>query len=259
MENIALQNHKCFSRSVRYGFYATLPLFLHYALVKSGSILANSTMDMILNAELILRKTVTLFGYLPDGFIPIFWISFVVILCLWEKKKMGPISPANEDFLKTMFEALPWVGVLLAAHYVILFTQPDSPAEFQSPFSYLSELLAMKSGAGFFEEFLCRLILLGGMLQIMKKCKVNYTISCIIGITLSSFVFAEMHYFHFFPELGQAYGVIENFNNPYSPFGFFFRFISGVILGWIYITRGFAVAAWSHAMYGYFSLIEFFA
>jgi hypothetical protein len=229
------------SLSFRYGMLATLPLFLHYLITEKIALLVGSQLEMIVTAEIILRK------------IPlVFMIPFLAFLWFKEREKMGPINVSLGDMKRTIREALPFAGILWVTAFLIFLVQPHAPG--QNIFPYLPMMLAMKSGTGFFEEFLCRMILLGGTLWIFQRCKISYAVSAGIAIIFSSLAFAEMHYFHFFPALGQAFGAINDPSNPYTLGNFLFRFLSGAFLGWVYVQKGFATGAWTHAIYGYFQL-----
>jgi membrane protease YdiL (CAAX protease family) len=256
MDNDSLELH--LSTSVRYGLFVTLPLFLHYVITETTSILEGNQMEMILNAELVLKKFAMLFGLLPQGFAAIFVIALLLFLCFRESARMGPLDLCPGDVLITIKQALPFAGILWVVAFIISLMQSGLPQGDQSTFSLLPMLFAMRSGAGFFEELLCRVLLLGGSLWILEKAKVDHSKSCVIAVIFSSLAFAEMHYFHFFPGLGQWFGIIDNPDNPYTIGGFAFRFMAGAFLGWVYLKKGFGVSAWSHALYGYFQVIQFF-
>ncbi len=249
---------KTFFHSIIYGLYATIPLFLHYAITKTTSILDFSQMDMVLTSELIIRKMTTLFGLFPDGFIAIFWIAFIFVVYLREKKEYPLMSPQFSDIIQTIKRSLPYAGALLGAAFIVSLMQPSVPDAPHHSLYMLPLLLGMKSGAGFLEEFLCRMILLGGILWGLKKTSLKYETACIIALSISSFAFAEIHYFHFFPQLGSYFGYINDPANPFTLGGFLFRFMSGAFLGYVYIRKGFATVAWTHAIYGYFSLLPIF-
>ncbi len=246
------------STSIRYGLYVTIPLFLHYVITESGSILSGSQMEMILNAELILKKFAMLFGLIPQSLAGVLVVTGLFFVCYKESKKFGPLYLNPGDVLYTIKQALPFAGMLWIIAFAISLMQSGLPQGDQSTFSLLPMLFAMRSGAGFFEELLCRVMLLGGTFWVLKKYGMKESKSSLIAIVFSSLIFAEIHYFHFFPGLGQYFGIIENPDNPYTIGGFVFRFLSGGFLGWVYLKKGFGVAAWSHALYGYFQVIQFF-
>lgn len=246
------------SMSVRYGLYVTIPLFLHYVITESDSILSGSPMEMVLNAELVLKKFATLFGLIPQSLAGFLVMAVLFFLCYRESKKSGPLDLNPGDVLFTIKQAFPFAAILWVIAFVISLMQSGLPQGNQSSFSLLPLLFAMRSGAGFFEELLCRVILLGGTFWVLKRCEMEESKSSLIAIIFSSLVFAEIHYFHFFPGLGQHFGIVDNPDNPYTIGGFAFRFLSGGFLGWVYLKKGFGVAAWSHALYGYFQVIQFF-
>ncbi len=97
--------------------------------------------------------------------------------------------------------------------------------------------LLLVAGAGYHEELFFRLILLGGPLILIKKscknktCTIFWSAVVFVG---SSMLFSLAHF------LGKE---------SFSPYAFWFRTISGMFFATIYLTRGFAVDAYTHFLY----------
>jgi membrane protease YdiL (CAAX protease family) len=84
-------------------------------------------------------------------------------------------------------------------------------------------------GAGIWEEFLFRVIILGVSINFMKYILgFNYLFSAFISIAISGIIFSLFHY------IGQL-GDIFTFRV------FSFRAFAGLILGTLYLMRGFAI------------------
>jgi len=226
----------------------TLPLLVFYMLAKPAG--------LILTAEVILRDITTLFGILPRGFTEIFWIIAVFFLCKKEGAsfRITPNATAN-----TLIESFLYATLLIAYSVFILdasFFRVEGMEGYA--LSSLPSFIAMKSGAGFIEEFFFRFILLGGMVYSLRKFAYANIWTIGTALVLTSFLFSEIHSFHFFPGLADLFGVLPNEGETYTTEAFFFRFLSGIALGTIYLKRGFGTAVWTHAFFGYLSLVALF-
>ena len=100
----------------------------------------------------------------------------------------------------------------------------------------LSERIAVSLGAGLYEEFLFRWLLITGVHTLVCNVfKQSNLAGLSIGIVISAIAFAL---YHDFPDFNTLGGVSLLF------FG-----IAGVYLGLIYVNRGFGIAAGTHAAY----------
>jgi hypothetical protein len=97
---------------------------------------------------------------------------------------------------------------------------------------------AMCLGAGFYEELFFRFLLVGVTFSLLSKA---YAPKNPRGLKLLVFVLAAAMFsaVHYIGALGDAF-TLESF---------FFRFGFGLMLGVVYLYRGFGIAAWSHAMF----------
>lgn len=103
--------------------------------------------------------------------------------------------------------------------------------------------IVLSLGAGVYEEIVFRLILLGGLYWLLVKAfDVRPTLSVVISIVISSLVFSLFHYV----------GPTESF----AANTFIFRAAAGGVLGVIYVYRGLAVVAYTHAFYDIFIVIH---
>tara|TARA_B100000959_G_scaffold68598_1_gene72647 strand:+ start:72 stop:830 length:759 start_codon:yes stop_codon:yes gene_type:complete len=96
--------------------------------------------------------------------------------------------------------------------------------------------IAVSVGAGLYEEFLFRMILIAGIHTIVCNVfKQSEVVGLGIGIFVSAILFAL---YHDLPNAGTL-----------SPIVLFFFFGAGVYLGFLYVIRGFGIAAATHAVY----------
>jgi hypothetical protein len=98
------------------------------------------------------------------------------------------------------------------------------------------QLIALSLGAGLYEELFFRVILVGLLIVIFnlffKSRNVVYSVSALIA----ALMFSAVHY------IGQM-------GDPFELGSFLFRFLFGLGLNVVYVTRGFGMAAWTHAIY----------
>jgi hypothetical protein len=110
-----------------------------------------------------------------------------------------------------------------------LATDPQAPRHFG-----LIAGLIVSAGAGLHEELFFRLggVGLVGLLWLGKDWQ-KPSLRLVALVCVSSVVFSLAHY------LGE----------PFALTSFVFRTVSGMLFATLFLTRGFAVAAWTHALY----------
>jgi hypothetical protein len=97
-------------------------------------------------------------------------------------------------------------------------------------------------GAGVYEEFLFRLVLLSGVVCGFRRMGMADRATMIWGVLLTSLLFSAAHY------VG-AYGEPVFWSNTAFWFGAIFRFLAGVFFGALFVCRGFGIAVGAHAAY----------
>ena len=100
-------------------------------------------------------------------------------------------------------------------------------------------------GAGIYEEFVFRVILISGFAYVLGLILKWGNIGKNVGsVFLAAALFSVFH-----------------FAGPYGEdptwYLFFIRIIAGIFLGTIYIFRGFGIAAYTHTIYDLFVLVKF--
>ena len=102
------------------------------------------------------------------------------------------------------------------------------------------DIFVISFGAGFHEELIFRLILMGGLSWLLTGLtKKNY--AWIIALVVSSVLFSVAHH------IGPA-------GEAFTFSAFTYRTLAGAFFAVIYQVRGFAVAAWTHALYDVYVL-----
>ena len=101
--------------------------------------------------------------------------------------------------------------------------------------------LVVAAGAGFYEEAFFRFIILGAVFYLAKEVgKLRPFTAGALALVVSGACFSAAHFLggNETPELGT----------------FIYRLSAGMILGLVFLTRGFGVAAWTHAIYDLYVL-----
>jgi hypothetical protein len=100
--------------------------------------------------------------------------------------------------------------------------------------------LAVAAGAGFYEEAFFRFAILGAIFFLAKEVgKLRPFTAGALALVLSGAAFSAAHFLGGeTPELG----------------AFIYRLAAGIILGLVFLTRGFGIAAWTHAIYDLYVL-----
>jgi len=97
--------------------------------------------------------------------------------------------------------------------------------------------LVLSTGAGLYEELVFRLFLMGGMYFGLQRIgNLGKYPSAFIALVVSSLIFSGVHH-------------IGNMGEAFTLGAFVFRFFAGVVFAAIFQARGFAIAAWTHALY----------
>ncbi len=104
--------------------------------------------------------------------------------------------------------------------------QLDAPTQFM-----------VSLGAGVFEELLFRVVLVTALMALGRHVfGMGPRFSAGFAVVLSALIFSAFHY-------------IGPFGDKLSLPSFLFRAISGLLFSIIYVTRGFGIVAWTHALY----------
>ena len=218
------------TRSPLYSFLFTVPLFLIYEI----GIFLTSSDDMFVlrnGADALMRQILATFGITGLYWIGvIFFIGFIITFILqrkfWEETQIH-----SDYFLLMTVESVGWSVLIyfLMTNVYLLLMNPTG--------SMLVQQVTLAVGAGIYEEFLFRVLLIAGISVILgfifqwsDKTR-NWAAMVIAAGIFSSF--------HFIGE----YGDFFSFNI------FMVRFLAGIVLGTLYFLRGFGITAWSHAVY----------
>ena len=236
-----MQGYHRATRTATYGFLASLPLLLLYE-VMMLVIGRGGVAQVRVGAEIWSKQILTLVGLngaLAFG-VAVILIGFGVVF--YERRKNIPLR--GEYFawivLESAFYALA-VAVLISGVVGFLFAFVQAGDVMVRRPGWFT-MIALSIGAGIYEELIFRVILVGGLYLLIRTFFRDgaYATAAIIG----AFIFSAVHYTG---PLGDTFTLSS----------FTFRFFFGLVLNVLFLWRGFAVAAWTHALYDVFVVSRF--
>ena len=224
------------SKSPLYSFIFTLPLFLLYEV---GIFLISSRdINQLRNgADVLMRQVLESFGiYGMYGFGGTFLIGFLIAF-IRQKKNLRTSEIESRFLLIMFFESIVWATLL-----VIMMIKIPTFLSLSNE-DHLIQQVVLAIGAGIYEEFVFRVLLISG-LAILFGLIFNWGEfgKTFLSVIISSAIFSIFHFFG-------SYG--DTFSFPL----FFVRFFAGIFLAMIYIFRGFGITAYAHSIYDLFVLV----
>jgi len=225
------------SKTSFYSFLFTLPLFFLYEI----NILFLSWDDILVvrnGADFLMRNILESFGiYGLYGLGLVFFLGLLITYIFFIKEDQQ--QEVNVNFLFIMLaESMLWSVVLyfLLFKFMVLLMNPVGKTILQQ--------VTLAIGAGIYEEFLFRVLLIAGLSGILGFVFMwDKTFKNIIAVVLSGGIFSA---FHFMGEYGDFFSMEL----------FLIRFFAGLILGVLYIYRGFGITAYTHSIYDLIVLIR---
>ena len=218
------------SKSSFYSFIFILPLFIIYELGISA--ISSKDLTTVRNgADVLLRKILATVGISGVYGMALMFLFGVVAAFFINKGRFKDLKIKSNYFLIMIFESFFWSIIL----FLILSQGQLLLAKGLA--KLLIQQIVLSIGSGIFEEFVFRVILVSGLALIVGLfCKKQYILKILISIIIAAVIFSA---FHFIGEYADI---------PKTSL-FILRFVAGVILGYIYILRGFGIAAYSHSFY----------
>jgi membrane protease YdiL (CAAX protease family) len=150
------------------------------------------------------------------------------------RRRETPLVPRYFAF--ALLEAAGYSAALFAASALL----PAPPAAMPPGIS-LAEGIALSLGAGLFEEFVFRVVLVTGLLWAARVIFPR-PLAVALAVLGAAFLFALAHY-------------VGPFGEPFAAPGFLFRWAAGLVFTLLYTVRGFAVTAYTHALYDLWVLL----
>lgn len=236
-----LEKRPTYWESTRHPF-ASLLLVAPMAVLYEGGVLwlGGATADELrAGADAWMRHALQGLGFDDHGILP---ILLALVLLIWQVVAYRDLRVSPSIVPGMLLESLVWAVLLVGASRIL-----------ERGFAYLdqvwSPLLAASAtdgpsarefltflGAGLYEETLFRLILVPLFYHALRLCYTPAAIASALAVVAAGLLFALAHH---------AGAPAESF----TWFAFIFRWSAGVYFAWLFIFRGFGVAAAAHAGY----------
>lgn len=218
-----------------YSIAIVIPLALIYEL---SSLMVNRSFfeGIRSSAEVWILKFLRFLGlplYLP---LSILFIIVWVLIYVFYRRKGNKLN--KKYFLWMFLEAMAFAvlfGLVAGMITGLILPHQMGPAN----------MISVSFGAGLYEELIFRVLLIPLFFWIFRKFGTNKIFSWGIAVVISSFLFALIHH-------------IGTIAEPFTISAFTYRFVSGCIFALLYVTRGFGITAWTHAMYDIYVIIGVF-
>jgi membrane protease YdiL (CAAX protease family) len=226
------------SRSAWYSFLFVLPLLALYHigvvvtnLIQGGAVVNGA--DALLQAAL---HGIGVGGWFASGW----FLAAVAGVWIYRADPAARREPVQRRTFALMFAesalyALLFGGVVAG---IVRALMPWVNTGLQiGPSLGIGRSLTLSLGAGLYEELVFRVIGMGGLYWLLRRAfSVEETPAAITAATVSSLLFSFAHYIG---PLGDTFRLST----------FLFRFVAGMVLAALYRTRGFGIAAGTHALY----------
>ena len=231
-----MSNYWRYSRSAYYSAVAALPLLVIYEIL---IVLSQSRYWGIRNAADVWIRTFLMAFDLQAQHITFVLIGISLALIPIAKSRARGIKLKANYFALMFAECLAFSLVLGVVLQSILRLGGLSSG---GPGSGLMQNLALSVGAGLFEEIIFRVILLNLLFLLLSPLLKKKLVAAVFSVLLASFLFSLSHYVGTMADTWQLYS-------------FMFRWAAGLLFTVLYFVRGFAITAYTHALYDIWVLV----
>ena len=231
-----MSNYLRYSRSAYYSAVAALPLLVIYEIL---IVLSQSRYWGIRNAADVWIRTFLMAFDLQAQHITFVLIGISLALIPIAKSRARGIKLKANYFALMFAECLAFSLVLGVVLQSILRLGGLSSG---GPGSGLMQNLALSVGAGLFEEIIFRVILLNLLFLLLSPLLKKKVVAAVVSVLLASFLFSLSHYVGTMADTWQLYS-------------FMFRWAAGLLFTVLYFVRGFAITAYTHALYDIWVLV----
>ena len=231
-----MSNYWRYSRSAYYSAVAALPLLVIYEIL---IVLSQSRYWGIRNAADVWIRTFLMAFDLQAQHITFVLIGISLALIPIAKSRARGIKLEANYFALMFAECLAFslvLGVLLQSILRLGGLSSGGPG------SGLIQNLALSIGAGLFEEIIFRVILFNLLFLLLSPLLKRKVVAAVVSVLLASFLFSLSHYVGTIADTWQIYS-------------FLFRWAAGLLFTVLYFVRGFAITAYTHALYDIWVLV----
>jgi hypothetical protein len=226
------------SRAHRYSLLFALPLLLLYELLEAVAPIRSGGGVVRNGADVLLTSLFTaVLG--PRG--PLVFMALVIggaLVLVWrDRRGAAPLrlNVFGTMLLESMVLALCFGFVIGAATVQLVGPLRSLAAGSPLEGSALARL-TLSLGAGLYEELLFRVVIVALIANGLRLLGVSQLVAGSIAVIGGALLFSAFHY-------------IGPFGEPLRLESFVFRSLAGLAFSALYLTRGFGITAWTHALY----------
>jgi hypothetical protein len=232
------------SRAHRYTLLFALPLLVAYEVL--AAILGHGEAQAIRNGADVLLKTAFMAVLGEHG--PLVFGVLLIAVALW--LVIRDMRAHGSRLSPRIFAGMMAESIVLALAFGIVVSTITSQvlapfaALVQTPMQELGLMtqLMVSLGAGLYEELLFRVLLVGAIAALGARALGWRPLTAgIVAVGVGALVFSAFHY-------------IGPFGDRLEAGSFTFRLIAGIFFSALFVTRGFGITAWTHALYDVFLL-----
>jgi membrane protease YdiL (CAAX protease family) len=226
------------SRAPRYSLTFALPLLVLYEGL-SAALSATDVSTVRNGADVLLKTVFIIFG----GRLGLTIFSALLIgvggWLVWRDRRRHPGPLAPRVFGGMLVESLVYaafLGTLVSVLTNLLLQAPVNLSQDGVVTLTLPTQLVVSLGAGIYEELVFRVLLVSAFVAVGRLLGWRRPVVVGAAVVASAIVFSGFHY-------------IGSLGDTFTVPSFTFRAIAGVVLSGLYVSRGFGIAAWTHALY----------
>ena len=236
------------TRSPRYSLLFALPLLIAYEVLGAALSRPASERDVRNGADVLLHD---LAFAIAGSYGPILLMGAIVglsVIFVWRDMRRSGDGVRATFFLGMLAEA---TGLALVFGFIIgmvtaqllgglhLLMVTGTPIATMS----LPTRLMLSLGAGLYEELVFRVLLVSALATAGRiALGFGRTASGVFAAVVGALIFSAFHY-------------VGPFGERFEIQSFAFRALSGLAFSGLYLTRGFGITAWTHALYDAFLLV----
>jgi hypothetical protein len=227
------------SRSPRYSIVFALPLLALYEALSAA--LSGSAVAGVRNGADVLLKTLFVALGGRDGLV-VFGVALAggAVVLVWRDLRRSGERLRLGVFAWMLAESALYAavfGFVVGWLTTLVLQGPRGLSAGGAAALDLHTQLVVSLGAGIYEELLFRVLLVGGLMWVAQHVVgMGRLVSAALAVAASALVFSGFHY-------------VGALGDTFTLASFTFRAIAGVAFSVLYVSRGFGVTAWTHALY----------
>jgi hypothetical protein len=229
----SLESYAKESRGILYSYLICVPLLLLYELLIIVS-QPDTGLLVRISVDVWFKNLFAMLGL--EAVSATLIIAALIGAFIVFKKRSGLKNLKKRYFIYMLIESLFYAVVVSIAIGSFLGSLLNLFADGGLSSMNKLQLIALSLGAGLYEELFFRVILVGLLVLLFKKVFNHKIYAFSTAAVIAALLFSGVHY-------------VGEYADTWALGSFLFRFLFGLALNLIYVTRGFGMAAWTHAVY----------